>query len=47
MGLFFSAASFASALGGLLAYMISHLDGKCNLAGWRWILLLEDCRLLF
>lgn len=41
MGLFFSAASFASALGGLLAFSISHLDGKCNLAGWRWIYLLE------
>lgn len=40
-GLFFSAASAAGAFSGLLAYGISHMDGVSNLAGWRWIFILE------
>jgi hypothetical protein len=39
--LFFSAASVAGAFSGLLAYGIAHMDGVGNLAGWRWIFILE------
>jgi MFS family permease len=39
--LFFSAASIAGALSGLLAYAISNMDGVGGLAGWRWIFILE------
>jgi MFS family permease len=39
--LFFSAASVAGAFSGLLAYGIAHMDGIGNLAGWRWIFILE------
>ncbi|KKY16812.1 putative high-affinity nicotinic acid transporter [Phaeomoniella chlamydospora] len=38
---FFSAASVAGAFSGLLAYGISFMDGVGNLAGWRWIFILE------
>ncbi|KAK5096206.1 hypothetical protein LTR24_002611 [Lithohypha guttulata] len=40
-GMFFSAASAAGAFSGLLAYGIDHMDGTANLAGWRWIFILE------
>lgn len=39
--LFFSAASVAGAFSGLLAFGIAHMDGVGNLAGWRWIFILE------
>ncbi|KAF2251831.1 MFS general substrate transporter [Trematosphaeria pertusa] len=39
--LFFSAASIAGAFSGLLAFGISKMDGVGNLAGWRWIFILE------
>jgi len=39
--MFFSAASAAGAFSGLLAYGIDHMDGTANLAGWRWIFILE------
>lgn len=39
--LFFSAASVAGAFSGLLAFGISKMDGVGNLAGWRWIFILE------
>ena len=39
--IFFSAASVAGAFSGLLAYGISFMDGVGNLAGWRWIFILE------
>ncbi|RYC66083.1 hypothetical protein CHU98_g98 [Xylaria longipes] len=38
---FFSAAALAGSFGGLLAAAIEKLDGKGNLAGWRWIFILE------
>lgn len=40
-GLFFSAASVAGAFSGLLAYAIVKMNGVGNLAGWRWIFILE------
>ena len=39
--LFFSAASVAGAFSGLLAFGIAHMDRVGNLAGWRWIFILE------
>jgi len=39
--LFFSAASVAGAFSGLLPFGIAHMDGVGNLAGWRWIFILE------
>lgn len=39
--IFFSAAALAGSFGGLLAAAIEKLDGKGNLAGWRWIFILE------
>ncbi|EXJ87212.1 hypothetical protein A1O3_04171 [Capronia epimyces CBS 606.96] len=41
MALFYSAASLAGAFSGLLAFGIQHMDGVGNLAGWRWIYILE------
>ncbi|KAI8801780.1 major facilitator superfamily domain-containing protein [Cladochytrium replicatum] len=41
MSWFFSAASAAGAFGGLLAFGIARLDGVGNLAGWRWVFLIE------
>ena len=35
--LFFSAAAFSGAFGGLLAAGIAQLDGVAGLAGWSWI----------
>ncbi|KAJ8130798.1 hypothetical protein O1611_g2830 [Lasiodiplodia mahajangana] len=39
--IFFSAAALAGSFGGLLAAAIEKLDGKGDLAGWRWIFILE------
>ena len=39
--MFFSAASVAGAFSGLLAFAIAKMDGVGNLAGWRWIFILE------
>lgn len=39
--MFFSAASVAGAFSGLLAFGISKMDGVGDLAGWRWIFILE------
>lgn len=41
VALFFSAAAFAGAFGGILAWGIAHMDGVGGLGGWRWIFLLE------
>lgn len=41
ISLFFSAASFAGAFGGILAYGIGFMRGTAGLAGWRWIFILE------
>ncbi|EXJ77837.1 hypothetical protein A1O3_08996 [Capronia epimyces CBS 606.96] len=41
MSVFFSAASMAGAFSGLLAYGIQQMDGIANLAGWRWIFIIE------
>ncbi|KAK2803782.1 hypothetical protein FQN51_003012 [Onygenales sp. PD_10] len=41
LSLFFSAGSMAGAFSGLLAYGINNMAGIANLAGWRWILILE------
>ncbi|KAK3711597.1 hypothetical protein LTR37_009588 [Vermiconidia calcicola] len=40
-GIFYCAASLAGAFSGLLAFAISKMDGVANLAGWRWIFILE------
>jgi MFS family permease len=41
IGLIYGAASVNGAFSGLLAAAIEKLEGKANLAGWRWIFLLE------
>lgn len=41
LAVFFSAASMAGAFSGLLAFAIQKMDGAANIAGWRWIFILE------
>ncbi|TFY72976.1 hypothetical protein EVG20_g18 [Dentipellis fragilis] len=41
VGIFYASASLAGAFGGLLATAIIKMDGVGNLAGWRWIFILE------
>lgn len=41
IALFYSVGQLSSALSGLLAFGISYMDGLGNLAGWRWLFLLE------
>lgn len=41
MAIFFSAATLAGAFGGLLARGIMTLNGKCGLASWSWIFIIE------
>lgn len=41
MALFFSAATFAGAFGGLLARGIMEMDGIAGHAGWAWIFIIE------
>lgn len=41
MAIFFSAATAAGAVGGLLARGLMELDGAGHLAGWSWIFILE------
>ena len=41
VALFFSAAAFAGAFGGVLAWGIAHMRGVGGLNGWRWIFILE------
>lgn len=43
IGWIYGAASVSGAFSGLLAAAIEKLDGTGNLAGWRWIFLLEGC----
>lgn len=38
---FYSVGQISSALSGLLAYAISHMDQLGGLSGWRWLFLLE------
>lgn len=39
--LFYLIGCVASALAGILAFGLMHLDGTYGLAGWRWIFILE------
>ncbi|KAF7352804.1 MFS transporter [Mycena venus] len=41
VGIFYASASLSGAFGGLLASAILNMDGIGNLAGWRWIFVLE------
>ncbi|KAJ7368288.1 MFS general substrate transporter [Mycena albidolilacea] len=41
VGIFYASASLSGAFGGLLATAILDMDGIGNLAGWRWIFILE------
>jgi MFS family permease len=41
IAILYCAASLAGAFGGLLAAAIQQMDGLANLAGWRWIFLIE------
>jgi MFS family permease len=41
IAIFCCAASLAGAFSGLLAFGISKMDGIGNIAGWRWIFILE------
>jgi MFS family permease len=38
---FFSSTSLAGAFGGLIAYGVSHIDGRRGLASWRWLYIIE------
>ncbi|KAF6813078.1 hypothetical protein CSOJ01_04764 [Colletotrichum sojae] len=42
MGILYSSASMAGAFSGLLAFGLQEMDGIGNLAGWRWIFII-DC----
>lgn len=44
---FYAGASLAGAFSGLLAYIISHMDGMAGLEGWRWIFLIEGAFTVF
>ncbi|KAJ1927774.1 hypothetical protein IWQ60_002633 [Tieghemiomyces parasiticus] len=41
LGVFYLAPPAAGALGGLIAYGVSYMDGVRNLSAWRWLFLLE------
>ncbi|KAF2967675.1 hypothetical protein GQX73_g5894 [Xylaria multiplex] len=41
IALLFVASALAGAFGGLLAWGVIHLDGVSNMAGWRWLYILE------
>lgn len=41
IAIFFSAATFAGAFGGMLAYAIEQMEGIAGLHGWQWIFCLE------
>ncbi|KAK5633531.1 hypothetical protein RRF57_009245 [Xylaria bambusicola] len=41
IALLFIASALAGAFGGLLAWAVFHLDGISNMAGWRWLYILE------
>ncbi|KAI9642818.1 hypothetical protein NHQ30_008551 [Ciborinia camelliae] len=41
LNLFFCASIISGAFGGLFAYALAHMDGVGNLAGWRWIFIIE------
>lgn len=41
LAIFYSAGALASAFSGLLAFAIGNMDGIRNMAGWRWIFLIE------
>ncbi|KAJ7433827.1 MFS general substrate transporter [Mycena galericulata] len=41
VGIFYASASLSGAFGGLLATAILSMDGIGNLAGWKWIFVLE------
>ncbi|KZT12578.1 MFS general substrate transporter [Laetiporus sulphureus 93-53] len=41
VGIFYASSSLAGAFGGLLALGIEKMDGIGNLAGWRWIFIIE------
>ncbi|KAJ7591075.1 MFS general substrate transporter [Mycena floridula] len=41
IGIFYASASLSGAFGGLLATAIIKMEGVGNLAGWRWIFILE------
>ncbi|KAI5918373.1 major facilitator superfamily domain-containing protein [Camillea tinctor] len=41
MSFFFCSTVVAGAFGGLLAYAIANLGGRCGIAAWRWIFIIE------
>ncbi|KIJ56776.1 hypothetical protein M422DRAFT_22923 [Sphaerobolus stellatus SS14] len=41
IGVFYASASLSGAFGGLLASVITKMDGIGGLAGWRWIFIIE------
>ncbi|KAF8591497.1 MFS general substrate transporter [Ramaria rubella] len=41
VGIFYASASLSGAFGGLLAFVITKMDGIRGVAGWRWIFILE------
>jgi MFS family permease len=41
LALFYTASAFSGAFSGLLAFAIAKLDGAHNIAGWRWIFIIE------
>jgi MFS family permease len=41
LAVFYTASAFSGALSGLLAFGIARMDGAREIAGWRWIFLIE------
>lgn len=41
LAVFYAACSLSGAFGGLLAFAIEKMDGIGNLAGWKWIFIIE------
>lgn len=39
--MFYSIGLFSQAIANILAYGLTHMDGIENLAGWRWIFIIE------
>lgn len=47
LALFYTASAFSGAFSGLLAFAIAKLDGARNVAGWRWIFIIEGAFTVF
>ncbi|KXS94702.1 hypothetical protein AC578_10356 [Pseudocercospora eumusae] len=41
VSIYWCAGVFSASFGGLLAYALAQMDGMGNLAGWRWVMIME------